>query len=404
MTPSSEPVTVAAPLPLHGIRVLDFTGSLSGPYCTMSLGDLGADVVKVERPKRGDDARHWGPPFLDGTAAYFFAVNRNKRSVVLDLASRGGVQAARDLAEMSDIVVENWRPGVADRLGVGADDLRARRSDLVYCSISGFGADAGAQAGYDQVVQGMSGLQSLTGRPEDPPTKIGVSITDIAAGMFAAQAILAALYERERTGSGRTIDVAMHDAALALLVDLAVHHSVSGETPRRNGNRHATIVPYATFETEDGYVNVCVGNDVQWDRLCDALDDQSLQDPAFATNGGRLDHSAELYPRLADLFMTTATEQLLATLDNAGVPCGPVRELHDTLADPAVVARGSLVTLAAPGGREVRAIGAPWRLDGCSSPVRLPPPGLGEHTRPVLLQIGYASDHIASLIEGPGQP
>lgn len=394
----SGPSVEGDPIPLDGVRVLDFTGSLSGPYCTMLLGDLGADVVKVERPGRGDDSRHWGPPFLNRTAAYFFAVNRNKRSVVLDLRSSEGLQAALAIAATSDVVVENWRPGVADDLGVGQEQVRGRRSDIVYCSINGFGADAGRLPGYDQIVQGMSGLQSLTGRPEDPPTKIGVSITDIAAGMFAAQAVLAALFERERTGIGRAVEVAMHDAALALLADLAVQQTLSSDRPHRNGNRHATVVPYATFRTADGHVNVCVGNDVQWERLSRALDRDELLDQALATNRGRLQGSDELYATLSEVFAGMGTEELLTRLREADVPCGPVRDLDDVLADAGVSARGALVELTGPNGERFGTIASPWRIDRRVSPMRLQPPSLGEHTRAVLESVGYASDRIDQLV------
>ncbi|MFZ0217033.1 MAG: CoA transferase, partial [Candidatus Dormiibacterota bacterium] len=291
-------------LPLEGIRVLDLTHALAGPYCTMLLGDLGADVVKLE-PPQGDQARAWGPPFLgDGEhreSSYFLSVNRNKRSVVLDLRSEAGRRAATALALASDVVVENFRPGTAARFGLGADQLRAAKPALVYASISGFGQDWPSLAGYDQIAQGTSGVMSLTGEAQGEPTKVGVPIGDVTAGMFTAHAILAALVGRQgdpvpgAQGGGRTIDVSLNDSLLALLTYQAGRYFATGEAPLRAGNHHATIAPYGTFRTQDGYLNIAVGSDSQYARFCEALAAPDLlADPRFTTNADRQARRDEL--------------------------------------------------------------------------------------------------------------
>src|SRR5437879_434432 len=285
---------MSAPLPLEGIRVLDFTHALAGPYCTLLLGDLGADVVKVEPPE-GDQSRRWGPPFVNGESSYFLSVNRNKRSIVLDLKNEQGKQRALRLAMSSDVVVENFRPGTAARLGFGPEDLRRRRPELVYASISGYGQARPDLVGYDQIAQGTSGLMSLTGTADGPPTRAGVPIGDLAAGMFTAHAILAALIERQRTGTGRVIDVCLNDPLLALLTYQAGRLFATGEAPRREGNHHATIAPYGTFRTADGEINVAVGSDAQYARFCDAIGAPELaEDPRFQPNARRQEVKGEL--------------------------------------------------------------------------------------------------------------
>ncbi|MBA2729797.1 MAG: CoA transferase [Euzebyaceae bacterium] len=385
-------------LPLEGVRVLDLTQALAGPYCTLLLADLGADVVKVEAPGRGDDSRHWGPPFVGDQAAYFLSVNRNKRSVALNLKSDGGAAAAQAIVASSDVVVENFRPGSAARLGLGAEALRARDQRLVYCSISGFGQDGPPRAGYDQIVQGMGGLMSLTGQPGGPPTKFGVPMADISAGMFASTAILAALYARERTGRGRTIDVAMHDAVIALLTYQAGRFFATGQAPGPQGNLHPTIAPYAMFASADGHVNVCVGNDAQFRRFCEALDAGDLaDDERFATNQSRLAHRDELDAAIIPLLQALSTDEILERMGQAGVPCGPIRGLDEVFADPAVQDRHMQLRVNHPVLGELSLTGAPWQLDGHAVEARLPPPGLGEHTEAVLREVGYPPEQIEQL-------
>ena len=370
--------------PLDGVRVLDLTIALAGPYCTLLLGDLGADVVKVESPE-GDQSRGWGPPFVEGESSYFLSVNRNKRSVVLDLKSPEGLAAARRLAAESDVLVENLRPGTAARLGLGPDELRAADPRLIYCSISGFGQDRPSLAGYDQIVQGTSGMMSLTGFADGPPVKLGVPIGDIAAGMFAAHAVLAALYERERTGRGRVIDVAMQDSLMALLTYQGGRYFATGQAPRREGNVHPTIAPYGTFATADGFLNVAVGSDSQFRAFAEALGAPALAgDERFRTNRDRQRNRAELTEEIESRLRERTTAAWKEALDGAGVPAGPILELDEVFADPGVRARGIEVTTRHPKAGEWHMVGTPWRLDGERFTVRRPPPLLGEHTQEVL--------------------
>ena len=384
---------MSSTLPLTGTRVADFTQALSGPYCTMLLADLGADVVKVEMPGRGDDSRHWGPPFVDDTAAYFLAVNRNKRSVTLNLRSPGGRRAAQALVASSDVVVENWRPGTATRLGLGAAELRARDPRLVYCSISGFGADGPPRAGYDQIVQGMSGWMSLTGDGDGAPFKAGVPVGDIAAGMFAAHGVLAALLRREHTGEGSVVDVAMLDALVSMLAYQATRYFATGIPPRRDGNMHATIAPYGTFATADGSLNVCVGNDLQFERFCAALDVPELAaDPRYRTNALRLRSRDQLVAEISAVFGRLTNDEVLDRLERAGVPAGPIRSLDEVFGDDEVQQRGLQLRVQHPRLGEVSMPGGPWHIDGAAVAARLAPPMLGQHTEEILRELGIDPD------------
>ncbi len=381
-----------AALPLKGIRVADFTQALSGPYCTMLLADLGADVVKVEMPGRGDDSRHWGPPFVGDTAAYFLAVNRNKRSMELDLRSPLGREAATALVADSDVVVENWRPGTAARLGLDAATLTERHRRLVHCSISGFGADGPPRAGYDQIVQGMSGWMSLTGDGEGEPSKAGVPVGDISAGMFAAHGILAALFRRERTGEGAVVDVAMLDSLVAMLAYQATRFFATGVSPLREGNQHATIAPYGTFPTKDGSLNICVGNDQQFQRLSVALDAQHLGgDTRYQTNRLRMEHRDELTDEISEVMRGLTSADVLDRLELAGVPAGPIRTLGEVFADEDVQRRGLQLRVDHEQLGLVSVPGGPWRIDGTPVSARLPPPVLGQHTGQILDGLGLGS-------------
>ena len=381
-----------AALPLKGIRVADFTQALSGPYCTMLLADLGADVVKVEMPGRGDDSRHWGPPFVGDTAAYFLAVNRNKRSMELDLRSPLGREAATALVADSDVVVENWRPGTAARLGLDAATLTERHRRLVHCSISGFGADGPPRAGYDQIVQGMSGWMSLTGDGEGEPSKAGVPVGDISAGMFAAHGIMAALFKRERTGEGSVVDVAMLDSLVAMLAYQATRFFATGVSPLREGNQHATIAPYGTFPTKDGSLNICVGNDQQFQRLSVALDAQHLGgDTRYQTNRLRMEHRDELTDEISEVMRGLTSADVLDRLELAGVPAGPIRTLGEVFADEDVQRRGLQLRVDHEQLGLVSVPGGPWRIDGTPVSARLPPPVLGQHTGQILDGLGLGS-------------
>jgi crotonobetainyl-CoA:carnitine CoA-transferase CaiB-like acyl-CoA transferase len=394
-----EDANPSGPLPLTGIRVLDLTHALAGPYCTMLLGDLGADVIKLEPPGEGDQTRRWGPPFVNGESSYFLSVNRNKRSVALDLKSPAGLAAALDLALASDVLVENFRPGTAARLGLGWDALHERKPALVYASISGFGQGRPSLAGYDQIAQGTSGLMSLTGEPAGGPTKVGVPAGDIVAGMLAAHTILATLLERARTGNGRRVDVALNDGLLALLTYQAGRYFATGEAPGREGNHHPTVTPYGTFATRDGHVNLAVGSDEQYRRFCEALEAPELAaEPRFATNAARQAARADLTAEIERRLARRTTGEWLARMEAAGIPAGPILDVAAALSDPVALEREMRVELEHPVAGRIGQVGPPWKLDGLSSPIRLPPPLLGEHTAQVLTEVlGYGPERIAAL-------
>ena len=385
--------------PLAGIRVFDLTHALAGPYCTMLLGDLGADVIKVEGPE-GDHSRGWGPPFLGGESSYFLSVNRNKRSVVLDLKSAAGRKAAILLATSCDVLVENLRPGTAAKLGLGHADLARLHPGLVYCSISGFGQDRPALAGYDQIVQGTAGLMSITGVPDGPPVKLGVPIGDIAAGMFGSTAICAALHARHETGQGRFIDVAMQDSVMALLTYQGARFFATGEAPGREGNQHPTIVPYGTYATADGFINVAVGSDSQFRGFCTAIGAPGLADePRYRTNRDRQGARAALNSEIEAALRTRTTAEWKGVLDEAGVPAGPILDLEQVFADPGVRARGIEVSTDHPSVGSWRMVGTPWQIDGERFTVGRPPPRLGEHTAEVLAEVaGLSEEQIRELV------
>lgn len=369
---------------LAGFRVLDFTHALAGPYCTMLLGDLGADVIKVE-PPGGDQSRQWGPPFINGESSYFLSVNRNKRSVVLDLKTETGLAAAHALALESDVVVENFKPGTMDRLGLGAEKLQAMKRGLVYASISGFGQNQPTLAGYDQIAQGTSGMMSVNATPGGPPTKVGVPVGDITAGMFAAHAILAALVERERTGTGRYIDVALNDALLALFTYQAGRLFATGDVPNQEGNFHATIAPYGTFAVRDGFINIAVATDAQFARFCEVLGAPELaEDPRFATNPARQAGRAELVRKIEAQLRSGTRADWLTRLEQQSIPAGPILDIAEAFESPLATERHMRVEIDHPAAGRISQVGAPWKIDGQSSPIRRPPPGLGEHTAEVL--------------------
>jgi crotonobetainyl-CoA:carnitine CoA-transferase CaiB-like acyl-CoA transferase len=374
----------SGPLPLAGIRVLDFTHALAGPYCTMLLGDLGADVVKIE-PTAGDHSRQWGPPFINGESSYFLSVNRNKRSVVLDLKKKESVALAEGLAMASDVVVENFKPGTMERLGLGAKRLQGLKPSLVFASISGFGQNHPTLAGYDQIAQGTSGMMSVNATPEGPPTKVGIPIGDIAAGMFASNAILAALIERGTTGKGRYIDVALNDSLLALFTYQAGRYFATGQVPVQEGNHHATIAPYGTFAVSDGFLNVAVATDAQYQRFCEAIQAPELAaDPRFATNPLRQVAKHELAHLIETYLRRGTREEWLARFEQFGIPAGPILDMEEAFASPLTTGRQMRLEIEHPSAGKISQVGAPWKLDGASSPIRLPPPRLGEHTDEVL--------------------
>ncbi|HKZ98712.1 MAG TPA: CoA transferase [Thermoplasmata archaeon] len=384
---------------LSGIRVVDVSRVMTGPYGSMMLGDLGAEVIKIERPGRGDDTREWGPPFVGGESAYFLSVNRNKKSVTVDLKAEAGRDIVLDLARTADVFLENFSPGTADRLGIGYEAVRAVNAGIVYCSISGFGQDGPYRdvPAYDLILQGMGGLQAITGEPGRPPLRIGVAVADIAGGMFAASAITAALVSRLRTGQGAHLDVSLLDSQLAWLTYMAGLYFATGFEPGRLGSKHPQIVPYASFATSDGFVNVAVGNDDMFRRLCEAIGRPGLaSDLRFATNPRRVENRGVLEPILEETFAGLSTADALRALRGHGVPAGPVYRLGEIERDEHVRARGNVLSLSHPKAGTVRQFGPPVRYSG-DAPSHRPPPLLGEHTEEVLGSIGYSRDRIERL-------
>lgn len=386
---------------LAGLTVLDLTRVLSGPYCTMMLADMGARVIKVERPGGGDDTRAWGPPFQSGESAYFLSVNRNKESVTLDLKHPDGRRVLDALIDRADVLAENFRPGALDRMGLGYADLSRRRPDLVYCSISGFGQSGPRrrEPGYDAVMQGEGGLMSITGAEDGPAYRLGVAIVDVVSGMFAAYGVAVALLARERTGRGQLVDVGMLDAAAAVLTYQAGSYFATGRAPGRLGNRHPSIAPYESLEAADGELVVAAGNDQLWRALCGVLGLGALaDDPRFRTNADRVAARGALRPLLVERLRTRPVADWLTQLKAAGVPCGGVRDLEQVFSDPQIVERAMVVALDHPIAGAIRQLGVPVKLDGTPGAVRTPPPALGQHTDAVLRgDLGIDPEEIARL-------
>ena len=373
-------------LPLAGVKVLDLSRVLAGPYATMVLGDLGADVIKVEHPQRGDDTRHWGPPFAgEGEAresAYFLAVNRNKRSIGVDLKDSEGLERVKKLATGADVVIENWRRGSLEKLGLGYEALRATNHALIYCSITGFGPGPDEERpGYDFLVQARGGVMGITGQPGGEPTKVGVAISDIVCGLFASNAILAALHRRAATGEGARIEVPLFESTLGWLANRGQEYLMSGEDKGLIGNAHPSIVPYQTFDASDKPLVVAVGNNTQFARLCKVLDRPELaEDERFATNPDRVANREALIPELQEEFRKRTADEWVEEVRAAGVPSGPVNTLADVFADDHVLGSGILQDLDHPSAGALKMLASPVLVDGERLPVRRPPPTLGQHT------------------------
>ncbi|HEU4548453.1 MAG TPA: CaiB/BaiF CoA-transferase family protein [Rhizomicrobium sp.] len=367
--------------PLAGMKVLELSRILAGPWACQILADLGADVIKVEQPGKGDETRLWGPPFIGADAAYFHSANRGKRSITLDLATPRGQLVARALAARSDVLVENFRAGVLEKFGLDHESLKAATPRLVYCSITGFGQDGpyAHRPGFDAIVQAMGGLMSITGE-KGAPQKVGVAIADILTGVYAVAAIEAALLERERTGAGRHIDMALMDVQVSMLANQAMNYLASGVVPAAMGSNHPNIVPYQLFRVKDGAVMVAVGTDAQFRALCAVLEAKDLSaDPRFADNAGRVAAREALIPALCARLATWDRAALLAALENAGVPAGPVNDIAQVFADPQVVHRAM---------RTDTGVRTPIMIDGAAAASTRPAPGLGEHTEEILRELG----------------
>jgi len=386
--------------PLDGARVLDLTSSLAGPYCTQVLAALGADVVKVEHPARGDETRQWGPPFLDGEGAIFLSANAGKRSLALDFQTEEGQEALLRLTDRSDVLIQSLRPGRAENAGLGADDLRERNPRLVYCSIGAFGhvGPKRDRPGYDPLMQAAGGIMSVTGEPDRSAVRVGVSVVDQTTGLWAALGILAALWERERTGEGRVVDVSLYESAISVLGYHLVGYLGSGEVPGRHGTAFPLIVPYQAFAASDGEIMIAAANDRLFAALCEAVELQELaRDPRFATNPDRVKNRDELVSQLEARLATETVASWLGPLEAAGVPAAPVQDVAQVAADEQTGALEILQPLSHPAVRDLVTVALPLSADGERLRHRAPPPLLGEHTAEVLVEAGYSPDEVEAL-------
>ena len=387
--------------PLDGVRVLDLTRVVAGPYCSMFLGDLGAEVVKVEQPGAGDDTRGWGPPFAGGESAYYLCINRNKKSLALDLKSQRAVELLRELAKVADVIIENFRPGTMERLGLGEKELRQLNPRLIYASLTGFGADGPMSdwPGYDLIVQAWGGLMSITGTPDGEPVKVGVAIIDLVAGLMLGKAITAALFAREKIGVGQRIDTSLLEAEVASLINVGSNYLVGGKIPTRWGNAHPNIVPYQSFKTADGYLVIGVASEVIWKRFCQAIGRVELTDDArFANNSKRVENRAALIALLSEVFLQRNNETWFKSLTEAEVPCAPVQTVDQVFQAPQVLHRDMLLEVEHPTAGRVRMAGIPVKFSATPASVRLPPPLLGEHSGEILKSwLGMSADTIDQL-------
>ena len=396
--------------PLAGLRVFDLTRVLAGPTCAQMLGDLGADVIKIEKPGSGDDTRGFAPPVMPGTkeSAYFVGVNRNKRSVTLDIATKEGQELALQLIAQSDILVENFKVGALAKYGLGYEQLHAKFPKLVYCSITGFGQTGpyAPRPGYDSLIQGMGGVMSLTGEPDGQPQKVGVPVADLFAGLYGCIGILAAIRHRDATGIGQQIDIGMLDTHVAWLANQGMNYLATGENPARLGNQHPNIVPYQVFPTEDGYMVLSVGNDPTFKRFCEAFDlTHLLADERFATNAARVANRQFVTDTLTPVMKTHPTTWWVDRLEQLKIGCGPINTLEQVFADPHVQARGVVVEMphaSLPDGGTVKVIANPVRLSETPADYRLPPPLLGQHTDEVLKQALGLDDAKLAELRGKG--
>lgn len=395
--------------PLDGIRVLDLTRILAGPFATMRLGDMGARVIKVEIPGQGDDTRLFGPPFVEGESAYFMSINRNKKSLTLNLRSEKGKEVLSKLIEASDVIIENFRPGTLERLGFSYDRIQEINPRIIYCAISGYGhtGPRSTDPSYDLIIQAESGLMDITGLTEGPPTKVGISLADVTGGLAAVEGVLLALLHRGKTGKGQKVDISLLDSILSLFTYQTQNYFATGQAPRRRGNLHPTITPYESFATQDGHFILAVGNEGQWHSFRQALQSvagetngpllHELDDQRFATNASRVEHRDELRSILDQLFPSRTTDEWLEMLEAAGVPCGRINRVSDALESDVVEARDMVQEIDHPKVGRMRMMGIPVKLSDSPGDIRLPPPLLGEHTEEVLADLGYSAEDIQQM-------
>lgn len=394
--------------PLQNIRVLDITRALAGPYCTMMLGDLGAEVIKVERPKSGDETRGWGPPFVGepyeayaGESAYFIAANRNKKSITVNIQSKEGQEIIKKLASTADVLVENYRTGELDKFGLGYQDLHNQFPKLIYCSISGYGRTGpyANRPGYDAVLQAEAGMMSITGPKEGPPSRAGIPIIDITSGMFACSAILAALHARDIMGEGQLVDISLFDSHVALLTNVASNYLVGNKQPSRLGNAHPNLVPYDAFTARDGWFILGVANDKQWSQLCDSLNRPELKnDSRFATNSARVTNRELVMNELNQIFSQQDSNHWLDEFTKAGLPCGRINSVPEVFAHPQVIARDMILETQHASAGTLKLVGFPYKLSNTPAEIKSAPPMLGEHTEEILSSVlNYSVEEISSL-------
>lgn len=387
------------PGPLHGIKVIDLTRVLAGPFCTMTLADLGAEIIKIEKPGTGDDSRAFGP-HLHGESAYFMSINRGKKSLTLDLKAEKGREIFLKLVKDADVVVENFKPGVMKKLGLDYAALKKINPKLIYCASSGFGQTGpySSRPAYDLIIQGMGGLMSITGPDASQPTKVGSSIADIFAGVFSAIGILSALYNRTHTGKGQMVDVAMLDCMVAILENAIARFTGSGIDPVPIGNRHPSIAPFTSVRTADGYINIACGNDALWLKLCEIIERPGLAtDKRYESNRSRCDHMPDLLPQLNEAMQGQTSSYWLKKLEEGHVPAGPINTISQVLSDPQVLARNMLLEIAHPVAGMVKVPGSPVKLSDTPAEVKAPAPVLGQHNDEILASLGYSAQQIESF-------
>ena len=391
--------------PLSGVKVLDLTRIVSGPFATMLLGDLGAEIIKIEEPVSGDESRTYGPPFVNGESAYFLSINRNKKSCAINLKTPEGIALIRELALKSDVLIENFRPGTLKKFGLSYEELKKQNPGLIYCAITGFGQTGpdSRRPGYDLIIQGESGVMDITGDPDGPPTKVGTSIADLLTGQYASQGVLAALVERSRTGEGRRVEVAMYDCLASLLTFNAGGYFATGNTPKRKGNSHPSIVPYETFETLDGWINIGVANDKFWNSFCKIIDRLDLQnDPKFAMASDRVKNRLELLPTIREIIKGNKKSHWIDLLEKAGIPSGMIKNVGEVCDSEQLISRGMILNMPHPIAGIVKNIDSPLRFDDRNDEVHAAPPILGQHTHEILSNVLKISPDEITLLEKKG--